>query len=99
MDNATNNNTALEALAIDIPSLDVRQQRLRYLGYIINLIVSSLLFGTGAGSKSLQKQLGEVAYEDAFEIWREQGLIGKLHNIVYYITRSDKRRRAFEAVQ
>jgi hypothetical protein len=99
MDNATNNDTALGALAIDIPGLDVRQQRLRCLGHIINLVVSSLLFGTGAGSKSLQKQLGEVAYEDAFKIWREQGSIGKLHNIVYYITRSDKRRRTFEAVQ
>jgi hypothetical protein len=53
MDNATNNDTALEALTIDIPGLDVRQQRLRCLGHIINLVVSSLLFGTGVGSKSL----------------------------------------------
>jgi hypothetical protein len=28
MDNASNNDTALEALATDIPGLDVRQQRL-----------------------------------------------------------------------
>jgi hypothetical protein len=34
-----------------------------------------------------------------FTVWRKQGAIGKLHNIVYYITHSDKRRRAFEAVQ
>jgi hypothetical protein len=95
MDNATNNDTALEALAVDIPGLNVRQQRLRCFGYIINLVVKALLYG---GGKSLQEQLGEVSDEDAFKVWREQGAIGKLHNIVYHITRSDKRRRAFEAM-
>jgi hypothetical protein len=96
MDNATNNDTALEALAVDIPGLNVRQQRLRCFGHIINLVVKALLYG---GGKSLQEQLGEVSDEDAFKVWREQGAIGKLHNIVYHITRSDKRRRAFEAIQ
>ena len=98
MDNAANNDTTLEALAVDIPGLNVKQQRLRCFGHIINLVVKALLNGSGNG-KSLQQQLGEVSDEDAFNVWREQGAIGKLHNIVYYITRSDKRRRAFEAVQ
>jgi hypothetical protein len=98
MDNTTNNDTALEALAVDIPGLNVKQQRLRCFGHIINLVVKALLYGSGNG-KSLQQQLGEVSNEDAFKVWREQGAIGKLHNIVYYVTRSDKRRRIFEAVQ
>jgi hypothetical protein len=76
----------------------VKQQRLRCFGHIINLVVKALLYGSGNG-KSLQQQLGEVSNEDAFKVWREQGAIGKLHNIVYYVTRSDKRRRIFEAVQ
>jgi hypothetical protein len=67
--------------------------------HIINLVVKVFLYGSGAGSKSLQEQLSEVSDEDAFEIWRKQGAIGKLHNIIYYITRSNKRRHAFSAVQ
>lgn len=96
-DNAPNNDTALDALAIGIPSVDRKQSRLRCFGHIINLVVKALLFSAGSGL--LQEKLGEVGDDDAFKVWREQGAIGKLHNIVYYITRSDKRRRAFERVQ
>ena len=97
MDNASNNDTALDALAISIPSVDRKQSRLRCFGYIINLVVRALLFSNNSGA--LQDQLGEVGDDNAFKVWREQGAIGKLHNIVYYITRSDKRRRAFERAQ
>jgi hypothetical protein len=47
MDNAPNNDTALDALAIDIPSVDRKQSRLRCFGHIINLVVKALLFGAG----------------------------------------------------
>jgi hypothetical protein len=99
-DNASNNDSALEALAISLPgAFDTKQSRLRCFGHIVNLVVKALLFGTA--STSLQQELStvEAGEERAFKIWREQGAIGKLHNIVYYITRSDKRRRAFEAIQ
>ena len=96
MDNASNNDTVLAALTIGVP-FDPKQLRLRCFGHIINLVVKALLFGNS--SASLQQQLGEAGDEQAFEIWRKQGAIGKLHNIVYYITRSDGRRRAFEAAQ
>ena len=59
--------------------------------------MKALLFGNNSGA--LQDQLGEVGDDNAFKVWREQGAIGKLHNIVYYITRSEKRRRAFERAQ
>lgn len=98
MDNATNNDTALEALEAALPaSIDVKQSRLRCFGHIINLVVKALLFGSG--SVSLQKQLDDAGDDDTFKIWREQGAIGHLHNIVTYIARSDRRRRAFEAAQ
>lgn len=35
----------------------------------------------------------------SFTLWRKHGAIGRLHNIVTYITRSEQRLRAFEAVQ
>jgi hypothetical protein len=97
MDNASNNDTALDALAISISLVDCKQSRLRCFGHIINLVVRVLLFSNNSGA--LQDQLGEVGDDNAFKVWREQGAISKLYNIVYYITRSDKRRRAFERAQ
>ena len=50
MDNATNNDTALDALALTIPRVDRKQSRLRCFGHIINLVVKALLFGTDSAS-------------------------------------------------
>jgi hypothetical protein len=97
IDNATSNDTALDALELSIPGVDRKQSRLRCFGHIINLVVKALLFGNN--SASLQQQLGEAGDDNAFKVWRDQGAIGKLYNIVYYITRSEKRRRAFERSQ
>jgi hypothetical protein len=50
MDNTTNNDTALDALALTIPRVDRKQSRLRCFGHIINLVVKALLFGTDSAS-------------------------------------------------
>ena len=50
MDNATNNDIALDALVLTIPRVDRKQSRLRCFGHIINLIVKALLFGTDSTS-------------------------------------------------
>lgn len=97
MDNASNNDTALQALAADIPTLDVRESRLRCLGHIINLVVKALLYGTG--SSQLEKQLANAGDKEAFKIWRQRGAIGHLHNLVTYITRKESRIRNFETAQ
>lgn len=97
MDNANNNDTALDELASNIPGVDCKQSRLRCFGHIINIVVKALLFGTS--SALLQQQLGEAGDDEAFKVWREQGAIGKLYNIVFHITRSNRRQRAFEASQ
>lgn len=99
MDNASSNDATLEALAAAEPSfstIDSKRYRLRCLGHIINLVVKALLFGNR--SLSLQKALEESSNADHFKVWREQGAIGKLHNLVTYITRSESRIRAFEAL-
>lgn len=62
---------------------------------MINLVVKALLFGNK--STSLQKALEDSSDADHFKIWRGQGAIGKLHNLVTYIARSESRLRAFEA--
>jgi hypothetical protein len=92
MDNAINNDSALKALISSIPSIDVRESRLRCFGHIVNLIVKAILYG----DSQLQKELDDCGDREAFKVWREQGAIGKLHNIVTYIGGSDKRRKAFE---
>lgn len=77
--------------------MDPQEQRLRCFGHIINLVVKSLLYGEG--SSALQKQLQDAGDKEAFKIWRKQGAIRHLHNIVTYIARSERRLWAFEAVQ
>jgi hypothetical protein len=91
MDNATNNDTALVTLNA------MPQTRLRCLGHMINLVVKALLFGTK--NTAFQKDLREANDADSFVLWRENGAIGKLHNIVTYIMRSDSRVRNFETTQ
>jgi hypothetical protein len=51
------------------------------------------------GDNGLQAKLEDRGDHNAFKVWREQGPIGCLHNIVTYIGGSDKRRRAFELAQ
>jgi hypothetical protein len=53
MDDATNNDTALVAIAARIPSLEVKESPLRCFGYIVNLVVKAMLYG----DLSLQSQL------------------------------------------
>jgi hypothetical protein len=91
MDNASSNDTALRSID------SAPQMRLRCLGHIINLVVKALLFGTR--SNAFQKDLQEASDGDAFMLWRQHGAIGRLHNLVAYITRSERRLREFETSQ
>lgn len=100
MDNADTNDTALRALCTLLPTehrFDPNEARLRCFGHIVNLVVKALLFGEG--TSRLQKELQDAGDKEAFAIWRKQGAIGHLHNIVTYIARSPKRLKAFEAIQ
>jgi hypothetical protein len=59
MDNASNNDIAMSALAASLPSagIDLQESRLRCFGYIVNLIVKVLLYG----NSSLQKELDDYS--------------------------------------
>ena len=95
-DNADNNDTCIQALAKTFP-IDSKKQRLRCAGHVINLVVQCLLFGKGL--TRLQKELLGGSEEDITKLWRTQGPIGKLHNIVRYINHSDQRRQEFQKQQ
>jgi hypothetical protein len=89
MDNAGNNDTCIEELAKQYPTI-TQQSRLRCIGHILNLVVKALLFGKGVSK--LEKELCGASDDERFEIWRKQSFIGKLHNFCVWINRSDQRR-------
>lgn len=96
LDNAANNDTAVGALAHEF-GLDPAQCRLRCWGRTVNLVVKALLFGEGLSA--FQKELKDAGDEESFRVWRRQHAIGKLHNIVRYIMRSDQRIQVFNESQ
>lgn len=96
MDNATSNDTLISALQLEVKSVS-KEQRLRCAGHIINLVVKAILYGDGI-SEFNRKIIG-CSDSDAFTLWRKFGAIGKVHNTVKYIMRSDQRRQYFLSLQ
>jgi hypothetical protein len=95
-DNATNNDTTVAALC-EWYSIDITEQRLRCLGYVINLVVQSLLYGENLSG--FKKELDGTSDLSQFKVWRKQGAISKLYNLVYYICRSKQRTSVFNDLQ
>lgn len=92
LDNASNNDTAMEAIAAEY-GFDVEKRRLRCAGHIINLIARSLLYGF---DKTLFEEFEEElnlpqSVEEELEIWRRCGPIGKAHNLIVWIYASPQR--------
>ncbi|KAG7001052.1 hypothetical protein FocnCong_v012388 [Fusarium oxysporum f. sp. conglutinans] len=77
MDNARSNDVCILELAEQYPIIR-RENRLRCVGHMLNLIVKALLFGQGVSK--LEQQLRGASDDERFEIWRKQSFIGKLHN-------------------
>lgn len=102
MDNATTNDSLMEHISADLESegivYNARQHRLRCNGQIINLAVSAFLFGkhpdaeVQAGSNDESPMSPSTA---DLNIWRKMGPLGKLYNIIIYITASTPRTLAF----
>lgn len=78
-DNASNNDTAMEAIgtALGFPWVE---RRVRCLGHIINLVVKALLFGQDHDAFERDVSDGLLTVKREHEQWRKQGPIGKLHN-------------------
>jgi hypothetical protein len=97
MDNAENNDTCIAELKRYFPSIDEKEHRLRCAGHIFNLVTKAILYGKGVSK--WQKRLLGASDEDTFRLWREKGCIGKVHNFVKYVGRSEIRRQEFAALQ
>lgn len=73
-------------------------RRLRCAGHILNLVAREILFGKDPDA--LQGKIQQAKEElKELELWRKKGPIGKLHNIVMYITCTGQRQQLFEKLQ
>ena len=99
MDNARNMNTMIDKISDDLERefdvfYDPLPHRLRCSGHIINLAVMEFLIGKRPPTTD---SYGGPSEKD-IEQWRKRGAIGKLHNIVVYITWSPQRLQTFTAL-
>jgi hypothetical protein len=81
LDNAKNNTTAIMVIGEKL-GFNGRLQRGQCIGHIINLAAKALLFGNDPDA--FEEQLDGTSpmnYAD-YQLWRTQGPVGKLHNLV-----------------
>lgn len=87
LDNASNNDTAMEEIGKAL-GFKGKTRRLRCFGHILNLAVKALLFGHD--SEAFEDDEGNEALDSkVHELWRRKGPVGKLHNLILWIHRSD----------
>jgi hypothetical protein len=99
LDNASSNDTCVKEIIKALGINDtVEHRRLRCLGHIINLAAKAFFFGSDSTSFEDEIEGTQRREDDKKEraIWRKQGPIGKLHNIVKYILTTPQRREEFE---
>jgi len=102
LDNASNNNTALQYIAKHLNELgipfDPVQRRLPCFSHIINLVVKTFLWGSDAEVFEAQIATYQDSQHEAEELeaWRRRYPLGKLHNIVDWISRSPQRYKHFQ---
>ena len=92
LDNARNNDTALQHIRRYLNERDISfdpvQRRLHCFGHVINLVVKTFLWGSDA--EVFEAQI--AAYQDLqneaeeLEAWRQREPLGKLHNIINWIS-------------
>ena len=82
----------------DLLQMDLTEDhRIRCAGHIIQLIIKAVIYGKGLSKFELE--LAQAAPQDQFNMFRQYGVVGKLHNFVNAILASHKRREAFKALQ
>lgn len=82
---------------LGMPSHWATEARLRCIAHITNLVVKSLLFGTKEAK--ITRDLEHSGADEAFDVWKELGPVGRLYNICTYINRNDESRQAFRDCQ
>ena len=90
MDNATSNDTLVDAMEAELgeQNWSAEQHRMRCFGHIVNLAAVAFIYGDIDTHR-------EMPGEDAADEWRRFGCLGRLHNIIVFIQRSPQRRERF----
>ena len=96
LDNASNNDTAIEELGKQL-GVNGPKRRIRCFGHILNLVAKALLFGHN--SEAFEDELVQDIDAKTHELWRQKGPIGKLHNLVHWIHKSDLLTYLLRAIQ
>jgi len=101
LDNASNNGTAMQHIAQQLSeqgiSFNPVERRLRCFGHVINLVVKAFLWETDAEAFQAEITNQQELQQEAEELatWRRKGPLGKLHNIIVWISRTPQRRDRF----
>jgi hypothetical protein len=90
LDNASNNDTALREIA-ETFGFDKGERRLRCAGHIINLVARHILFGFDPDLFEAEELLPKDIRAH-LKVWRKQGPVGKLHNLLIWMYGSPQRR-------
>ena len=100
LDNAANNDKALEVLG-SIFGFDPRKRRIRCAAHILNLVAMQIMYGKDL--KAFEAENADVRHlREDLELWRRKGALGKLRNIIIWITdrhADGGRSREFKALQ
>lgn len=102
LNNAYTNDALMEHISADLESeaiiYNARQHRLRCNGQIIDMAVSAFLFGKHPEAE-VQAESNDTSPVSPStsdpSLWRKMGPLGKLYNIIIYITASTPRTLAF----
>ncbi len=97
-DNASSNDKCVaEIIDLIQPDIDLEERRLRCIGHIINLIAKAFIFGnkweTFEADIAIAKNTNDL--EAAMRLWRKQGAIRKLHNLIRFIRASSQKEAMF----
>jgi hypothetical protein len=76
-----------------------KTRRLRCFGHVLNLAVKALLFGHNSEAFEDDIQGNETLDAKAHELWRRKGPVGKLHNLIFWIHRSDSLTNLLRSLQ
>lgn len=101
LDNASNNDTALEELAARLLDIGidfvVNEHRLRCFGHVLNLSVQAFMWGKDTEAFGNEEQgFVDLSIElSALRNWRSKGPLGKLHNVLVHIRRTSQSRDRF----
>ena len=106
-DNASDNGTAVRSLfaALSPELKDLTGRRVRCLAHIVNLAAKAFLYKTEADAfveearRLENEEFDLVALQTAQQVWRKQGPLGKLHNLVVFVRSSATRQEEFAAIK